>query len=332
MNKNIDNIIDNNISNISNISNITNNISNNNLPWCEKYRPIFINNIIMNDVNKEIINNMLLNNNIPNLLLYGPPGSGKTTTILNIINKYYKNIKNFKSLVIHLNASDDRGIDIIRNTIYNFIYTKSFSEEKTRFIILDEADYMTKIAQQALKILIQENNKNIIYCLICNYISKIDYSLQNEFIKLRFNNLPTSNIINLMNNIIKNENLNISKNTLRSIIEYYNNDVRCMINYLQTNINKKVCVLENNYLNNLYNYNVNKNFNKFNNYINIIENKCNIDKFYIIKQYIYYIMKYKLTYNENNITKIKDYEFCIHNYDSNDNYIKYIYYLTINCH
>ena len=66
--------------------------------------------------------------------------------------------------------------------------------------------------------------------------------------------------------------------------------------------------------------------------INIIENKCNIDKFYIIKQYIYYIMKYKLTYNENNITKIKDYEFCIHNYDSNDNYIKYIYYLTINCH
>lgn len=303
---------------------------NNNLPWCEKYRPIVINNIIMNNVNKEIIYNILSNNCIPNLLFYGPPGSGKTTTILNIINNYYKNIKNYKSLVIHLNASDDRGIDIIRNTIYNFIYSKSFCEEKTRFIILDEADYMTKIAQQALKILIQENNTNIIYCLICNYISKIDYSLQHEFIKLRFNNLPTSNIINLMNNIIQNENLNINNNTLKSITEYYNNDIRCMINYLQTNINKKVFVLENNYLNILYNYNINNNFNKFNNYINIIENKCNIDKFYIIKHYIYYILKNKITYNESNIKKIKYYELCIHNFENSDTFIKYVYFLTTN--
>tara|TARA_B100000287_G_scaffold358368_1_gene350022 strand:+ start:678 stop:1598 length:921 start_codon:yes stop_codon:yes gene_type:complete len=303
---------------------------NNNLPWCEKYRPIVINNIIMNNVNKEIINNILYNNCIPNLLFYGPPGSGKTTTILNIINNYYKNIKNYKSLVIHLNASDDRGIDIIRNTIYNFIYSKSFCEEKTRFIILDEADYMTKIAQQALKILIQENNTNIIYCLICNYISKIEYSLQNEFIKLRFNNLPSSNIINLMNNIIKNENLNINNNTLKSITEYYNNDIRCMINYLQTNINKKVFVLENNYLNILYNYNINNNFNKFNNYVNIIENKCNVDKFYIIKHYIYYILKNKITYNESNIKKIKYYELCIHNFENCDNFIKYVYFLTTN--
>ena len=303
-----------------------NNITNN-LPWCEKYRPNIINNIILNDINKKIIDNILLENNIPNLLFYGPPGSGKTTTILNIINKYYSNIKNYKSLVIHLNASDDRGIDIIRNTIYNFIYTKSFSEEKTRFIILDEADYMTKIAQQALKILIQENNKNIIYCLICNYISKIDNSLQNEFIKLRFNNLPTNNILNLMNNIIANEKLNLSTNTLKSIITYYNNDVRCMINYLQTNIYKKVSVLENNFLYKLYLYNTNKQFNKFNNYVNNIENKCNIDKFYILKQYVYFILKN--IYIDINVEKIKKYEFCFHNFEYNENIVKYIYYLTI---
>lgn len=301
---------------------------NKNLPWCEKYRPNIINNIILNDVNKKIIDNILLTNNIPNLLLYGPPGSGKTTTILNIINKYYSNIKNYKSLVIHLNASDDRGIDIIRNTIYNFIYTKSFSEEKTRFIILDEADYMTKIAQQALKILIQENNKNIIYCLICNYISKIDYSLQNEFIKLRFNNLPTNNIFNLMNNIIKNENLNISKPTVKSIITYYNNDVRCMINYLQTTISKKVCVLETSCLNKLYIFNSTKQINKFINYINNIEKKCNIDKFYILKQYVYYILKNVLIIM--NVQKIADYEFCFNNFDYTENIVKYIYYLTIN--
>ena len=302
--------------------------NNNNLPWCEKYRPNIINNIILNDINKKIIDNILSKNSIPNFLFYGPPGSGKTTTILNIINKYYSNIKNYKSLVIHLNASDDRGIDIIRNTIYNFIYTKSFSEEKTRFIILDEADYMTKIAQQALKILIQENNKNIIYCLICNYISKIDYSLQNEFIKLRFNNLPTNNILNLMNNIIENEKLNLSKNTLKSIITYYNNDVRCMINYLQTNISKKVYVLENSYLHKLYIYNINNNLNKFINYINIIENKCNSDKFYILKQYVYYILKNTLI--DIDIEKIKNYEFCFHNFDFNENIVKYIFYLTIN--
>ena len=186
---------------------------------------------------------------------------------------------------------------------------------------------MTKIAQQALKILIQENNVNIIYCLICNYISKIDNSLQNEFIKLRFNNLPTNNILSLMNNIIKNENLNLSKTTLKSIITYYNNDVRCMINYLQTNISKKVNVLENNYLHKLYTYNIDKNYIKFNNYINIIENKCNIDKFYIFKQYIYYILKNTLI--DINIDKIKEYEFCFHNFEFNENITKYIYYLTL---
>ena len=312
-------------------------MNNNNLPWCEKYRPNIMNNIIMNDINKKIIYNMLNNNNIPNLLLYGPPGSGKTTTILNIINKYYANITNFKSLVIHLNASDDRGIDIIRNTIYNFIYTKSFTEETTRFVILDEADYMTKIAQQALKILIQENNNNnnnnnnnIIFCLICNYISKIDYSLQNEFIKIRFNNLPTNDILKFINNITLNEKMNLSKTTLKSIINYFNNDIRCMINYLQTNLLKKIYVLENNHLNNLYNYNINKEFNKFYNYINYIENKCNIDKFYIIKQYIYYILKNILIYTNKNIKKIKYYEHSIHNYEYNINFIKYIYYLTFN--
>jgi DNA polymerase III delta prime subunit len=130
-----------------------------------------------------------------------------------------------------------------------------------------------------------------------------------------------------MNNIIVNEKLNLSTNTLKSIITYYNNDVRCMINYLQTNISKKVSVLENNYLYKLYIYNSSNQFNKFVNYINNIENKCNIDKFYILKQYVYFILKN--IHTNINVEKIKNYEFCFHNFEYNENIVKYIYYLTI---
>lgn len=300
----------------------------NEIPWTEKYRPNNFEDIILEENNKILLNNIIDINYFPNLLFYGPPGCGKTTTILNIIRSFQNknNIKN-NSSIIHLNASDDRGIDVIRNNIFNFIKTNNLFDCDYKFIILDEVDYMTKSAQQALKYIIQMYNKKICYCLICNYISKIDYSLQNEFIKLRFNNLPTNNILNLMNNIIVNENLNLSKTILKSIITYYNNDVRCMINYLQTNISKKVSVLGNNYLYKLYIYNTNKQFNKFVNYINIIENKCNIDKFYILKQYVYFILKN--IYIDINVEKIKNYEFCFHNFEYNDNIVKYIYYLTI---
>ena len=80
--------------------------------------------------------------------------------------------------MIHLNASDERGIDIIRNQIHSFVRTMNLFESGFKFVILDEVDYMTRSAQQALKCLIQEYNDNVKYCLICNYISKIDESLQ----------------------------------------------------------------------------------------------------------------------------------------------------------
>ena len=125
------------------------------------------------------------------MLLYGPPGTGKTTTIINLINKYQENenCKN-KDLIIHLNASDDRGVDIVRNQIYQFVNTKTLFNNGLKFIILDEVDYMTKNAQCALRYLIQQYSSNIKFCLICNYISRIDNSLQNEFVRLKFCNLP----------------------------------------------------------------------------------------------------------------------------------------------
>ena len=140
-----------------------------NIPWCEKYRPKLFENILLDESNKTFLNKILETNVFPNLLFYGPPGTGKTTTIINLINKYqlnnYKKINS--SLLIHLNASDDRGIDIIRNNIYNFINSNNLFNDGIKFIILDEVDYMTKLAQQALKTLIQETNKNNVkFCFL----------------------------------------------------------------------------------------------------------------------------------------------------------------------
>ena len=149
------------------------------IPWVEKYRPTHFEDIVLDKNNRIIFNNIIKSKYIPNLLLYGPPGTGKTTTIINLINKFQQeNDQVNKGLMIHLNASDERGIDIIRNQINVFVNSKTLFSKGTKFIILDEVDYMTKNAQLALKYLLQEYQENIRFCLICNYISKIDESLQ----------------------------------------------------------------------------------------------------------------------------------------------------------
>ena len=187
-------------------------------PWIEKYRPNNMSDIVLDDINKRILTNIIQTNTIPNLLYYGPPGTGKTTTIINLIKKYETtNNQSNKGLVIHLNASDDRGVDIIRNQIYQFVKTKGLFCNGTKFVILDEADYMTKNAQTALKLLIQLFSKDIKYCLICNYISRIDKPLQNEFIKLRFSSLPKKEILNYLTKIKKKEELKIDNKSIEMV-------------------------------------------------------------------------------------------------------------------
>jgi replication factor C subunit 3/5 len=205
-------------------------------PWVEKYRPSTLENVVLSDINKRIIDNIIEDNYFPNLLLYGPPGTGKTTTIINLLNAYQKrhNQEN-KELIIHLNASDDRGIDIIRNQIQQFISTKNMFNKGLKFVVLDEVDYMTKAAQQALRHLMQTYKLNIRFCLICNYISKIDENLQNEFLRLRFNELPKDDVIKFLKNIIDNEKLDISLEKIQQIQDFYRSDIRSMINFIQSN-------------------------------------------------------------------------------------------------
>ena len=207
-------------------------------PWVEKYRPVRFDDIVLDDINKKILLSIIENNYFPNLLLYGPPGTGKTTTIINLVNAYQEKYhqKN-KGLMIHLNASDERGIDIIRNQINGFVTSRSMFGEGMKFVILDEVDYMTKNAQTALRYLLNNYNNivNVRFCLICNYISRIDEALQTEFVRMRFNQLPESKILCFLNKINVAENLNVDEDILVSIQRHFNSDIRSMINYMQAN-------------------------------------------------------------------------------------------------
>jgi len=172
------------------------------------------------------------------LLFYGPPGTGKTTTIINLVNAYQEKLNNkSKGLMIHLNASDERGIDIIRNQINLFVNSKPLFNSGVKFVILDEVDYMTKNAQQALRYLLQSYSTNVRFCLICNYISRIDEGLQTEFLRLRFNQLPQNDIIQFLKNISNKEGLNINDNALQCIQKLYKSDMRSMVNFMQANQN-----------------------------------------------------------------------------------------------
>ena len=208
----------------------------NSIPWVEKYRPGNFDDIVLDKYNRTILTNIVNEKSFSNMIFYGPPGTGKTTTIINLLKKYQelKNEKG-KDLIIHLNASDERGIDVVRNQIQGFVDSKNLFNNGHKFVILDEVDYMTKNAQQALRYLINVNKDKVSFCLICNYISKIDISLREEFINVRFNQLPKEEIINFLKQIVISEDIDIDEEKLYELQEYFKSDIRSMINYLQSN-------------------------------------------------------------------------------------------------
>jgi DNA polymerase III delta prime subunit len=249
------------------------------------------------------LKNIIETSYFPNLLFYGPPGVGKTTSIINLINAYQEKIgiKN-KDLIIHLNASDERGIDIIRNQISFFVNSKPLFHGGMKFVILDEVDYMTKNAQQALRYLLQNYSNTARFCLICNYISKIDEGLQNEFLRLRFNQLPSEDINSFLKNIAKSEKININEKSLECIQKLYKSDIRSMINFMQSNQssfkdvnlnNDNFNIIDNNVWELLSNKLKKEKIESLITYINNISIKYNIDKKNIIKDYLNYIIRNK---------------------------------------
>jgi replication factor C subunit 3/5 len=273
-------------------------LNNGGVPFTEKYRPTNFDDIVLDHSNKQILTNIIETSYFPNLLFYGPPGTGKTTTIINLINAYQTKLKNRnKDLIIHLNASDERGIDIIRNQISCFVNSKPLFNNGMKFVILDEVDYMTKNAQQALRYLLQNFSGSVRFCLICNYISKIDEGLQNEFIRLRFNQLPTHEIVKFLTNISVSENLNMSQQSLNSIQKLYKSDIRSMVNFMQSNqdlIKDNMCfnIIDDTVWTNLiHKISSKEKIDDIAAYVYDISTRYNVDKKNIIKDFINYIIR-----------------------------------------
>jgi replication factor C subunit 3/5 len=296
--------------------------------WVEKWRPTNFDGIVLDPLNKQILKNIINTSYFPNLLFYGPPGTGKTTTIINLVNAYQEILnQKHKGLMIHLNASDERGIDIIRNQINQFVNSKSLFNQGMKFVILDEVDYMTKNAQQALRYLLQNYTEGVRFCLICNYISRIDEGLQNEFLRLRFNQLPEKDIISFLKTISVSENLSITDKSLQLIQQLYKSDIRSMINFMQSNQNIKDSdfnIIDDSVWEQLYNKIKHKEtINELSGFINRTSSKFNIDKKNIMKDFLNYIIRNKgdkILYLDflNFVENIMHFEDC-----KNSNYVNY---------
>ena len=204
------------------------------IPWIEKYRPNTIENIYGSDIKKKLYE-MKKNNFIPNIICIGPSGTGKTTSILTIANELINNKNLLEQQVIELNASDERGIDIVRNKIKTFTNKKVNNPNfPYKIIILDEADSMTISAQQALRRIMEDEKKHTFFCFSCNNLASIIEPIQSRSYILRFKKLEEEDIFNKIKSISQIENLKISDNLLKIISQNSDGDMRKGINYLQS--------------------------------------------------------------------------------------------------
>ena len=158
-----------------------------------------------------ILSNLIDSENLPHLLLYGPPGTGKTSTIVATAKRMYGSAAAYKSMTLELNASDARGIDVVRNEIKEFAGTKQLFNKGVKLIILDEADAMTQDAQFALRRIIEKYTKNARFCLICNYVSKIIPALQSRCTRFRFAPLKREHIQGRLEEIAAKEKMEARK-------------------------------------------------------------------------------------------------------------------------
>ena len=202
------------------------------LPWVEKYRPTTINEIISHGQIIETIKKLLLGGSLPHLLFYGSPGTGKTSTIMAIAKEIYGS--NIRLMVMKLDASDDRGINSVREDIKGFAEKSNMFQKGVRLIILDEADSMTYDAQFALRRIIEKYSTTIRFCLICNYENKIIPAIRSRCANFRFNNIDNIHICSKLTQIVNNEKLQVEPNVINIIATLGKGDLRKSINLLQS--------------------------------------------------------------------------------------------------
>jgi len=204
-----------------------------NVTWVEKYRPGALQDLISHEDIINTIRKFLHEDKLPHLLFYGPPGTGKTSTILACAKEIYKP-KEFNSMVLELNASDDRGINVVRGQILNFASTRTIFNSGFKLVILDEADAMTNDAQNALRRIIEKFTDNVRFCLICNYLSKIIPALQSRCTRFRFGPLNSTQIVPRLQFVADEEKVNMTEDGKKALITLAQGDMRKVLNILQS--------------------------------------------------------------------------------------------------
>ena len=211
-------------------------------PWVEKYRPTFLKDVVHHERILNVLQYFLQDKHIfPHFFFYGPPGTGKTSTILSCAREIYGTSMNM--MVLHLNASDERGVDVVRKQIIQFASTSPMASPSSssicneKLVILDEADSMTEQAQVSLRdILVVHNTR---FCLIGNCQYSIIPALQSHFIKLVFSPIEKSAAMQMGKTILEKEGMPYSTEALDIIYDVSRGDLRKYINILQA-----VCIRE----------------------------------------------------------------------------------------
>lgn len=209
------------------------------VPWIEKYRPQRIKDMAQNDSIIDLFNNIMKTGNIPHMLFYGPPGTGKTSSIWAIGREIFGN--HYKERIIEFNASDDRGINAVRDKI-TFEAKKSVGYSirddgikipEFKIIILDEADSMTDEAQDALRVIIEDYSSVTRFCFICNYISRMTDAIKSRCSKIYFKKLTEECMATKIKEISYAEDMKLDDNVYSTIVAVSRGDMRKAIMTLQ---------------------------------------------------------------------------------------------------
>ncbi|KAM0912263.1 hypothetical protein ACQ4PT_012949 [Festuca glaucescens] len=233
-------------------------------PWVEKYRPQSLADVAAHRDIVDTIDRLTDENRLPHLLLYGPPGTGKTSTILAVARKIYGS--QYGNMILELNASDERGIGVVRQQIQDFASAHSLSfgaKPAVKLVLLDEADAMTKDAQFALRrgfsavqffflshtyviiiliksihsapfAVIEKYTRSTRFALICNHVNKIIPALQSRCTRFRFAPLDGTHVTERLQHIIKSEGLDVDEGGLTALVRLSNGDMRKALNILQS--------------------------------------------------------------------------------------------------
>jgi len=203
-----------------------------NMMWIEKYRPKKIDDIIGHDEIKSRLKGFISTKSLPHLLFAGPPGTGKTSAVVALAYEIFSKDE-IRNNLLELNASDERGIDVIRNTVKDFARTIPSGNAPFKIISLDEADALTPAAQHALRRTMEKYVSTSRFILLCNYPGKIIEPIQSRCAFFRFNQLSNDVILSNLMKIAENEDVIGDITGFETIIQQSNGDMRKAINILQ---------------------------------------------------------------------------------------------------